>query len=86
MHLYQQCLLRLLMDNFDNLSQLWHLLMYKKWFFGLWFLYCYEYHDETLQKWSKKQKLYISLEILSAGVFCSCPWAIYMYKIMKKSV
>ena len=30
--------------------------------------------------------LYISLEIKSSEVICLCPGAIYMYKIMKKSI
>ena len=33
-----------------------------------------------------KKKLYISLEILSSEAVCPCPGAIYMYKIMKKSM
>ena len=39
-----------------------------------------------LHKMIEVTKVYISLEILSSEVVCPCPGAIYMYKIMNKSM
>ena len=45
-----------------------------------------EFHDETSKKMLEITKAYISLDILSSEVICPCSAAIYMYKIMKKSM
>ena len=37
--------------------------------------------EETYSKWPEWQKVYVYIKILTQGVVCSCPGAIYMYKI-----
>ena len=42
--------------------------------------------EETYSKWPEWQKVYVKIKILTPGVVCPCPVAIYMYKNRKKYV
>ena len=42
--------------------------------------------EETYSKWPEWQKFYVKIKILTQGVVCLCPGALYMYKNMKNYV